>query len=141
MKHLPLRPLLVLYAFHCLVGCNLLPGYQAPHVPAQQVTQLKSDSLEIMSKATDPYPLHALEAGALKNRLGAARDTEAKAKRNQAAIDLWAKMNDPAGGLLGGFLADWEKRGKVSSAFIPEKKDEVGAAFDTIAKSSQPAKK
>jgi hypothetical protein len=85
-----------------------------------------------MDKASEDHATHAPAIFELRTRLDEAKTYEASLKSNEEAIALWDRMIDPAGGLLGGFLSQWQARQRVSSAFIPEKKTQVSKAFDQI---------
>jgi hypothetical protein len=85
-----------------------------------------------MDKASEDHATHAPAVSDLRSRLDEARTYEAGLKGNADGIALWDRLIDPAGGLLGGFLSQWQARQRVSSAFIPEKKTQVSKAFDQI---------
>ena len=122
-------PLLILL----LVSCS------TPHFPIEKTEVLKTDSLALMDKASDDHATHAPAISELRSRLEEAKTYEASLKSNEEAIALWDRMIDPAGGLLGGFLCQWQARQRVSSAFIPEKKTQVSKAFDQILDATETA--
>ena len=117
----------------------LLASCSTPHFPITKTQALKTDSLALMDKASEDHATHAPAVSELRNRLDEARTYEAGIKGNTDAIALWDRMLDPAGGLLGGFLSQWQARQRVSSAFIPEKKTQVSKAFDQILDATKPA--
>ncbi len=117
----------------------LLASCSTPHFPIEKTRTLKTDSLALMDKASEDRSTHASAISELQNRLDEARTYEAGLKGNADAIALWDQMINPAGGLLGGFLSQWQARQRVSSAFIPEKKTQVGKAFDEILDATGPA--
>ena len=110
----------------------LLASCSTPHFPVEKTQALKTDSLALMDKASEDHATHAPAVSDLRSRLDEARTYEAGLKGNADGIALWDRLIDPAGGLLGGFLSQWQARQRVSSAFIPEKKTQVSKAFDQI---------
>ena len=110
----------------------LLASCSTPHFPIEKTKALKTDSLALMDKASEDRSTHATAISELQTRLDEARTYEAGIKGNADATALWDRLIDPTGGLLGGFLSQWQTRQRVSSAFIPEKKTQVSKAFDQI---------
>jgi hypothetical protein len=118
------------------LSCAAITGYDATSY--KTATDLKAESLLLMDKATEPPDDNQMaQIDELQVKLLKAYEYE-KGKKgpNQITVAQWKLLNDPEKDLLGGFLKDWEaKKGQskgFSKAFIDEKKDQVGKAFDQI---------
>jgi hypothetical protein len=85
-----------------------------------------------MDSAGDAYSNHKPEVQDVKVRTEKAYEYEKGRPKNQVTTDMWKRMIDPKGGLLGGFLVLWEESGTVSPAFVPEKKKQIASGFDEI---------
>jgi len=97
-----------------------------------QATALKVESLAMMDSATTPYAEHAASVRRLRTELRKAHEFARGRPHNEVSARQWAILLDPERDLLGGFLRDWKRRSSFSTAFVREKKEQVGAAFDTI---------
>jgi len=98
-----------------------------------QVTSLKVDALDLMSKATDDYATHETEVKAIQLNIDKAIEYDKHRPHNEITTKMWAIINDPDGHLFGGFLVKWKKDGKCGAAFVVDKKKQIGSAFDQIA--------
>lgn len=98
----------------------------------EQSTSLKVESLDLMSKATEPYNDHKDEVEALKIKLEKAYEYAKGLPKNEISAKQWQILLDPKRNLLGGFLERWENESTLSEAFVREEKGLVSDAFDTI---------
>ena len=121
-----------------LVSCALMTGYDPTSY--KTATDLKAESLILMDKAIaapDDTTLAQIED--LRVKLSKAYEYEAgKEGPNKITVEQWKILNDPDGGLLGGFLKRWEgKKGTgegLNPSFVEQAKEVIGSAFDQIIK-------
>lgn len=102
------------------------------HTAFVQATSLKARSLRMMDRATGPPADATRDLEALRGDLDAALEYAKARPRNAFSTGQWERLLDPAGHLLGGFLARWEREGPLPPTFIVEAKRLVADAFDTI---------
>ncbi len=114
-----------------VVGCSPIIS-TFDQVAYSNVTSLKVDALALMDKSTEDYPAHANEVAALQLELDKAIEYDAHRPHNAITNDQWKLLSDPAGHLLGGFLAKWKREGKESPAYVTDKKKQIGESFDQI---------
>jgi len=86
-----------------------------------------------MGLAVDDFSTHQTEVRAYQSDLQKIYEYEKNRPKNEITLQLWDKLLDPNGHLLGGFLNRWEKESKLSETFITEEKKLVDKAFDQIA--------
>lgn len=100
----------------------------------KQATDLKTESLTLISKAGDVPTAHTAEIDSLRTQVTAAYQYErAKGDANQITIKQWELLQDPNGHLVGGFLTKWQTEGVGQSpAFIQGTSKNVSEAFDLI---------
>ena len=121
-----------------LVSCALMTGYDPTSY--KTATDLKAESLILMDKATaEPDAAQLAKIEDMRVKLSKAYEYEAgKEGPNKITVEQWKTLNDPDGGLLGGFLKRWEgKKGTgegLNPAFVGEAKEVVKDAFDQIIK-------
>ncbi len=117
-----------------MIGCAAITGYDPTSY--KTATDLKAESLLLIEKATDPPDRHADEISSLRLKLRKALEYEAgKGAPNVITVHQWKVLNSPTGGLIGGFLSNWEeKNAGFSEPFLEEVKKNVGEAFDEIIK-------
>jgi hypothetical protein len=98
----------------------------------QNATSLKVDSLMLIGKATQSYSTHKGSVESLKVAVEKAYEYAKGRTKNEEVTEQWALMKDPGKNLLGGFLARWEDKGKLSAAFVTEAKKLISTGFDEI---------
>lgn len=98
-----------------------------------QTISVKVDGLNIMDLANEDFSIHKSSVSDYRTKLRKVYEYEKNRPKNEITIQLWNKLLDPDGHLLGGFLVRWEKESKLSETFITEEKKLVDKAFDQIA--------
>ena len=134
MKHIfpfTLKPLLFLMIIMVL-SCNSLMS-TFDQTAYSQVTSLKVDALDLMDKSVEDYTSHDADVKALQLKISKAIEYDKHRPNNTITNKMWDILNDPNGHLLGGFFVKWKKDGKEGSAYIMEKKKQIGGSFDQIA--------
>lgn len=114
-----------------LVACGPSISLFSPQA-YQNATSLKIEALNLMSKATEPYPQHAAEVSQLVTDVDKAYEYAKGYPKNEISTEQWAILKNPEGNLLGGFLMRWGKDTTLSKGFISEVSGLVSDAFDTI---------
>jgi hypothetical protein len=98
-----------------------------------QTTSAKVDALNTMDLARADYKTNEKSVLDLQTQLQKIYEYEKNRPKNEITLQLWNKLLDPGGHLLGGFLKRWETDKKLSDTFIIEMKKMVADAFDQIA--------
>jgi hypothetical protein len=98
----------------------------------QQAVSLKVESLELITRATAPYSESQGAVKQLKVDLQKAYEYALGRPNNEISTRQWKILIDPERNLLGGFLARWEKKGRLSPVFVSENREIISDAFDTI---------
>ncbi len=140
-SHRPFKkPPLILAIFPILflMSCAVITNYDPTSY--KNATDIKAESLLLMDKATDPpNTMEMARIEDLRVKLSQAYEYEAgKEGPNQITVKQWKILNNPEGGLLGGFLKRWEGTQGTGTGlkpgFVEESKAQVKDAFDQIIK-------
>ena len=111
-----------------LVSCA--PVY-SPYI-YDQTADLKTRSLTIMNKATDPYSKHEKAVDQLKSDLESVLQQEKMRKHNQVKVKQWNLLLTTDGYLLNGTFAKWQRDTTMSENFVGLQCKLIGEAFDLI---------
>lgn len=119
----------------CLPGCRqLTPLFDSQAY--NYAISLKVESAFLMKKAMSPYSEHADDIEELQKEIQKAYLYEKGRGEviNSETLQLWIKMMDENGALLGGFLKRWRdaEGGRLGQAIIENMTGQVGEAFDEI---------
>lgn len=98
----------------------------------KQAVELKVESLELMSFATEQYADYEEEVIYLKTELRKAYEFAKGRPNNEISAGQWEMLINEEGNLMGGFLKRWETEGTLSEMFVTEMKMLISDAFDTI---------
>jgi hypothetical protein len=98
----------------------------------QQATELKAESLVLMSKATEPYSNHLKEIQAVQVSLEKNYEYAKGRPLNQISTEQWMILKNPEGHSLGGFLVLWGKRKTLNDLFVQEAKKSIAGQFDQV---------
>ncbi len=131
-KSLSLKWILLLLVVSIISACALMSHYDPTSY--KQATDLKAQSLLLISKATDPPDKHAAEIADVQLKLQQAYEYErGKGKLNAETVKQWELLNDPDAGLMGEFLKVWQAENKGQEpAYIKGMSKNVSRAFDEI---------
>lgn len=122
---------LVLLLALLFASCSSIPDYD--QVAYDRATELKADAIRLVQGADTEFAQSTDEVESLRRRMEHAYEYEkGKGDMNVFTVKQYEIMMDPDGGLLYGFLARWEREGKVSSFFAGEVAKLVGQGFDEI---------
>lgn len=95
-------------------------------------TSTKAEALITMNMATEPYLQHQHEVAALQLDMQKAYEYAHGQRKNEVIGQMWAKLNDPEGEALGGFLRRWKASGTLSEQYVAQKKLQIAEDFDQI---------
>lgn len=98
-----------------------------------QVTSIKVDALDLMSKATDNFPVHENEVKAVDITIRKMIEYERHRPNDSITLKQWKKLYDPKKYLYGGFINRWRQKNKLDATFIADQQNLIGQAFDQIA--------
>lgn len=98
----------------------------------QQAVNLKVESLNLISYASEPFEEHSEEVSALKLELSKAVEFSRGRPDNEISTRQWEILIDDNRNLLGGVLKKWEEENTLSPVFIEEISMIISDAFDTI---------
>ena len=119
---------LVLYSFAACASISSFDQYAYT-----QTTSLKVDALNAMSLATKEYSASEKTVQELQTNLQKVYEYEKNRPKNEITLQLWDKLLDANGHLLGGFIKRWQNETKLNAGFVEEEKKIVAEAFDQIA--------
>lgn len=121
----------LLLALIPLLSCSTMTNFNQQAYT--QTISIKVDALNLMDSAVYEYAVYAAKVSDLQVKIQKAYEYERNRPKNEITVQLWDKLLDKEGHLLGGFLMRWQNQGKQSSVFINASKKQVGMAFDVIA--------
>jgi hypothetical protein len=121
-----LFPFLFLFFFGCA------PVSEFNQLALDQSVSIKTDALNLISKATDSYSVHQSEIDSLKLSVENAYRYSKTIPNNTETIAQWEIIRDPKCSSLFGLLERWKAKGKLSETFITQVKLLIAADFNTI---------
>jgi hypothetical protein len=129
MKTLAVK-LLFTFLFLSLLGCAPVSDFN--QVAYQQSVSIKSDALNLISKANENYSDHRSEIDSLKLSVENAYQYSKTIPNNTETISQWEIIRDPNSSSLFGLLERWKTKAKLSYTFISEVKLLIASDFNTI---------
>ena len=125
-----------------LSGCKSLITTYDPY-SYTQLSTVKVEVLNVMSKATEEYSKHESEVEAVKLEVQKAYEYDTHKPKNEVMTAMWkflynALLSDELEGIAGhqhkkGFFNKWKAEGKESQAFVDEASSKIiGPMFDLI---------
>lgn len=125
-----LRSTFCFVALSFAAGCSTISIYdQAAY---EHVTSAKVDALALMDKATSNYSGQEKEIAAVRLELNKAYEYDKGRPLNEVTLKQWDILLSPERDLFGGFLRDWERKGRFKPVAISERKRQVAEGFDQI---------
>ena len=127
-----LQTLVSAFIVSLLLSCSpLIAGFD--QTAYTQVTSLKVDALDVMSKANEHYTQHETEIKSLQLNIDKAIEYDKHRPKNENTVQMWELLNSPTGHLLGGYFVRWKQKTMLDTAFISDQKKIIGRSFDRIA--------
>jgi hypothetical protein len=125
-----IRNIAMIFVIFSFVGCATISSFdQYAYI---QTTSIKVDALSIMDLAKDDYKINEKYVKEFQSKLQKVYEYEKNRPKNEITLQLWDKLLDTNGHLLGGFIKRWETDQKLNETFIIEEKKLVDKAFDQI---------
>ena len=129
MKTLQLN-LLFLFFFLSLFGCS--PVSEFNQAALDKTVSVKTDALNLISKANENYINHQSEIESLKVSVENAYGYSKTIPNNTETIAQWEIIRDPNRSSLFGLLELWKSKTSLSDAFISEVKILIASDFNAI---------
>jgi hypothetical protein len=121
---------LILFLFLSLFGCSSAPEFN--QVALDKAVSVKTDALNLISKATDDYSSHQSEIDSLKANVENAYQFSKSIPNNSETISQWEIIRDPQRNSLFGLLERWKAKTTLSDTFISEVKTLIAFDFNLI---------
>ena len=122
---------ILLSAIIWLLGCSPLISKYDPY-SYQETISLKVDVMNMISKATDSISKHITEVNALNLRIEKVYEYEKGKPYNTITTQQWELLKNTDHDLYGGFIKEWKNKGILKPAYVEDKKNQIGKAFDII---------
>jgi hypothetical protein len=129
MKTLQFK-LLFLFFFLSLIGCS--PVSEFNQAALDKTVSVKSDALNLISKANENYINHHSEIESLKVNVENAYRYAETIPNNAETIAQWEIIRDPQRSSLFGLLERWKSKTKLSDSFISQVKLLIASDFNEI---------
>ena len=129
MKTLQLN-FLFLFFFLSLIGCS--PVSEFNQAALDKTVSVKTDALNLISKANENYLNHQSEIESLKINVENAYRYSQTIPNNTETIAQWEIIRDPQRSSLFGLLERWKSKTKFSDTFISQLKLLIASDFNAI---------
>ena len=121
---------LFLFLFLFLIGCS--PVSEFNQAALDKTVSVKTDAINLISKANDNYINHQSEIESLKTNVESAYQYSKTIPNNAETIEQWEIIRDPQRNSLFGLLDLWKNKNTLSDTFISEVKILIASDFNTI---------
>lgn len=101
------------------------------HYTYTETIEIKLQALSLMDKSDDAFSSHENEVIDLKNQLEKMLTYERGKNQNLITTKMWEVLNND-NKLVKSYLALWEQKGTLNSAFIEEAKPQIEEAFNIL---------
>jgi hypothetical protein len=116
--------------FLSLFGCAPVSDFN--QLSLDQSLSIKTDALNLISKANENYADHQSEIDSLKLNVENAYQYSKTISNNSETISQWEIIMDPNRSSLFGLLERWKNKTTLSDTFISEVKILIASDFNTI---------
>jgi len=131
MTFLARRFLLALSLLLALVACDPLISRFSDEA-YRNATSLKARSLALIGQSGAPFATEADAVAQLLVDVDAAYEFVKGRPGNEISAAQWDLMRNPEGALLGGYMALWQRSGRVSPLAREDAGEVISAGFDRI---------
>ena len=121
---------ILLIMFLSVVGCS--PVSEFNQAALDKTISVKTDAINLISKASDNYSLHHSEIDSLILNVENAYQYSKTIPNNTETIAQWEIIRDPNSSSLFGLLERWKSKSKLSDTFISEVKLLIASDFNAI---------
>jgi hypothetical protein len=129
MKTFSLRSFF-LFLFLSIIGCS--PVSEFNQAALDKTVSVKTDAVNLISKANDDYLNHQSEIESLKVNVENAYQYSKTIPNNVETIAQWEIIRDPQRSSLFGLLERWKTKTKLSDTFISQVKLLIASDFNEI---------
>lgn len=113
-----------------IVSCGSVSSLY-DHYTYTETIEIKLQTLSLMDKSDDAFSSHENEVIDLKNQLEKMFTYERGKNQNLITTKMWEVLNND-NKLVKSYLALWEQKGTLNSAFIEEAKPQIEKAFNIL---------
>ena len=121
---------ILLIMFLSVVGCS--PVSEFNQAALDKTISVKTDAINLISKANDDYINHQSEIESIKVNVENAYLYSKTIPNNNETISQWEIIRDPNSSSLFGLLERWKSKSKLSDTFISEVKLLIASDFNAI---------
>ena len=121
---------ILLIMFLSVVGCS--PVSEFNQAALDKTISVKTDAINLISKANENYTSHQSEIDSLKLNVENAYQYSKTIPNNVETISQWEIIRDPNRSSLFGLLERWKNKNTLSDTFISEVKILIASDFNTI---------
>jgi hypothetical protein len=122
--------LLLPFLFLSILGCS--PVSEFNQAALDKTVSVKTDALNLISKANENYINHQSEIESLKVNVENAYRYSKTISNNAETIAQWEIIRDPQRSSLFGLLERWKSKTKLSDTFISQVKLLIASDFNEI---------
>ena len=126
------KSILALISIFIMIGCQSTKTVFLDQFAYQKTIEIKTETDALLDKATTPYNQNLQEIGDLLQDIQFITEYEKNRPNNQISHTMWKMLGDKDKNLIVGFLQQWQRSSTVSSAFIPEAKEQINEALDLL---------
>src|ERR1700686_245527 len=121
---------LLLIMFLSVVGCS--PVAEFNQTALDKTISVKTDAINLISKANDDYSVHQSQIDSLKLSVENAYQYAKTIPDNPETTAQWEIIRDPNSSSLFGLLERWKSKTKLSDTFISQVKLLIASDFNMI---------
>jgi hypothetical protein len=121
---------LVLILFLSILGCS--PVSEFNQVALDKTVSVKTDALNLISKANEDYTSHQSEIDSLKANVENAYQFSKSISNNSESVSQWEIIRDSQRNSLFGLLERWKNKNTLSDTFISQVKILIAFDFNII---------
>jgi len=121
---------LFLFLFLFLIGCS--PVSEFNQAALDKTVSVKTDAINLISKANENYINHQSEIESLKTNVENVYLYSKTIPNNTETIAQWEIIRDPQRSSLFGLLERWKSKTKLSDTFITQVKLLIASDFNEI---------
>jgi hypothetical protein len=129
MKTLSFRFIVLLFLFS-IIGCSPVSNFD--QLAYDQTLSIKSEAVNLISKANHNYIDHQSEIDSLKQNVEHAYQYSKTIPNNDETISQWEIIRDPSRNSLFGLLERWRTKTQLSETFISQVKILIASDFNAI---------
>lgn len=123
-------PLIFSVVILAVEGCSSISPFD--QYAYRQTTSLKVETLALMENAVDSAGHYEADIDRLTMNIDKMYEYEKGRPKNEISAQMWEILKNPDKHLLGGFIKKWRSDHVLHQAYIDDKREQIGKAFDII---------